>query len=443
MPSALGVPVKDATRKPRGGNYPACTSSTASRLSTRRRPGPGSPNSILWTRTRAAPTSTTRSRCQDCPRRTSSTNNRSFTCPYPGNTRRARRSDRRGSPSRSPKSTSASSRRQFFGSRWRASVASTVSDPLVADSGAHGVEEHLWVRRVHGEPCQTPRRDPDVRIPWSKAAGLEKGRVAAGEAIAAAASLRLVRRRWPHSSSSASQRRSVTAATAQGPDKASGAAPGGPRSRAARATGRAALDPNAHGVPRRRRRDRDRLLLPPDAPRRARRRAGERHEAAGRGPAAGGSFTRGGQPGCTREGRGCSTWKASLPAPEELLFAPLRRADVSWTSSYPRTGRRRQMLRGRVVRGRAAPQQSRRSKHRDDRHRKRRAARAAGRPDGVQPWPSILVFRRRAVWTLRGEAWCPTRGSTDVCSMTALRRPAARRHHDVARARGRRERALP
>ena len=37
------------------------------------------------------------------------------------------------------------------------------------------------------EPCQTPRRDPDVRIPWSKAAGLEKGRVAAGEAIRTAA----------------------------------------------------------------------------------------------------------------------------------------------------------------------------------------------------------------------------------------------------------------
>ena len=29
------------------------------------------------------------------------------------------------------------------------------------------------------------------------------------------------------------------------------------------------------------------------------------------------------QPGCTREARGCSTWKASLPAQEELLFAPL------------------------------------------------------------------------------------------------------------------------
>ena len=43
------------------------------------------------------------------------------------------------------------------------------------------------------EPCQTPRRDPDVRIPWSKAAGLEKGRVAAGEAIRTAASLPVVR----------------------------------------------------------------------------------------------------------------------------------------------------------------------------------------------------------------------------------------------------------
>ena len=29
------------------------------------------------------------------------------------------------------------------------------------------------------------------------------------------------------------------------------------------------------------------------------------------------------QPGCTREARGCSTWKASLPAQEELLYAPL------------------------------------------------------------------------------------------------------------------------
>ena len=37
------------------------------------------------------------------------------------------------------------------------------------------------------EPCLTPHRDPDVRIPWSKAAGLEKGRVAAGEAIRTAA----------------------------------------------------------------------------------------------------------------------------------------------------------------------------------------------------------------------------------------------------------------
>ena len=43
------------------------------------------------------------------------------------------------------------------------------------------------------EPCWTPRRDPDVRIPWSKAAGLEKGRVAAGEAIRTAASLPVVR----------------------------------------------------------------------------------------------------------------------------------------------------------------------------------------------------------------------------------------------------------
>ena len=39
----------------------------------------------------------------------------------------------------------------------------------------------------------TPRRDPDVRIPWSKAAGLEKGRVAADEAIRTAASLPVVR----------------------------------------------------------------------------------------------------------------------------------------------------------------------------------------------------------------------------------------------------------
>ena len=43
------------------------------------------------------------------------------------------------------------------------------------------------------EPCQTPRRDPDVRIPWSKAAGLEKGRVAAGEAIRTAAAPEVVR----------------------------------------------------------------------------------------------------------------------------------------------------------------------------------------------------------------------------------------------------------
>ena len=44
------------------------------------------------------------------------------------------------------------------------------------------------------EPCLTPHRDPDVRIPWSEAAGLEEGRVAAGEAIRAAAAPEEVRR---------------------------------------------------------------------------------------------------------------------------------------------------------------------------------------------------------------------------------------------------------
>ena len=43
------------------------------------------------------------------------------------------------------------------------------------------------------EPCLTPHRDPDVRIPWSKAAGLEKGRVAAGEAIRTTAAPEVVR----------------------------------------------------------------------------------------------------------------------------------------------------------------------------------------------------------------------------------------------------------
>ena len=43
------------------------------------------------------------------------------------------------------------------------------------------------------EPCQTPRRDPDVRIPWSKAAGVEKSRVAAGEEIRTAAAPDVVR----------------------------------------------------------------------------------------------------------------------------------------------------------------------------------------------------------------------------------------------------------
>ena len=86
MPSALGVPVKDATRKPRGGNY-RDGEFYASRLSIRRRPRSGSPRPLkLWTRTRAAPTSTTRYLCQDCPRRTSSGTIARLRVRIPGNT---------------------------------------------------------------------------------------------------------------------------------------------------------------------------------------------------------------------------------------------------------------------------------------------------------------------------------------------------------------------
>ena len=170
------------------------------------------------------------------------------------------------------------------------------------------------------EPCQTPRRDPDVRIPWSKAAGLEKGRVAAGEAIRTAASLPVVRQAVA-SLEQLLQKAQRDFRLAQGPDvrqKQYGSRRTS-RSRAAgwppwtRTERDASRDATALPPPR--------PPAPPRPPRRGRAAAtGERHEAAGRGhherpsralsPAA-------------REARGCSTWKASLPAQEELLFAPL------------------------------------------------------------------------------------------------------------------------
>ena len=199
MPSALGVPVKDATRKPR-----AATTRTAS--STRRGcpygagRGRGSPRpSKSWTRTRAAPTSTTRYLCQDCPRRTSSGTTARLRVRIPGNTGAAAPSRVTGTCSSGWKSTSASgapdnsSLSHFDGEqasrRWRGGRR--------GDSGRTRRRRNrhalISAQVFMCEPCQTPRRDPDVRIPWSKAAGLEKGRVAAGEAIRTAASLPVVR----------------------------------------------------------------------------------------------------------------------------------------------------------------------------------------------------------------------------------------------------------
>jgi hypothetical protein len=167
------------------------------------------------------------------------------------------------------------------------------------------------------EPCQTPRRDPDVRIPWSRAAGLEKGRVAAGEAIRTAASLPAVRQ------AVASLELLLSKAQRdfrllQGPDVLEVARL---QEDLEVARGRlAALDPNA--------------TRPATAPPRPRPPAPAAATAATAPPKPANAtkprvavIMRGlhePQSGCTaREARGCSTWKASLPAQEELLFAPL------------------------------------------------------------------------------------------------------------------------
>ena len=164
------------------------------------------------------------------------------------------------------------------------------------------------------EPCQTPRRDPDVRIPWSKAAGLEKGRVAAGEAIRTAASLPVVRQAVA-SLEQLLQKAQRDFRLAQGPDKAETIRL---QEDLEVARGRlAALDPNA--------------TRPATAPPRPPALTNAATAAAPPRPANATKprvavIMRGlhdPQPGCTREARGCSTWKASLPAQEELLYAPL------------------------------------------------------------------------------------------------------------------------
>ena len=144
MPVALGVPVNDAMRKPRGGNY-RNGEFYASRLSIRRRPR-------SWF-AQAFGIVDRDARCADVyngiprpslPAPFEQFNNRSFKCPWP---------------------------RKYGGS---------------------GAVEGYW-NVFFCEPCLTPHRDPDVRIPWSEAAGLEEGRVAAGEAIRTAAAPEVVR----------------------------------------------------------------------------------------------------------------------------------------------------------------------------------------------------------------------------------------------------------
>ena len=178
------------------------------------------------------------------------------------------------------------------------------------------------------EPCQTPRRDPDVRIPWSKAAGLEKGRVAADEAIRTAASLPVVRQAVA-SLEQLLKKAQRDFRLLQGPDVLEVARL---QEDLEVARGRlAALDPNA---------TRPATVSPqppaltnaataaapprPPAPAAATAAAAPRPANATKPRVA--VIMRGlhePQPGCTREARGCSTWKASLPAQEELLFAPL------------------------------------------------------------------------------------------------------------------------
>ena len=86
MPSALGVPVKDATRKPRGGNY-RNGEFHASRLSIRRRPRSWFAQAfdIVDQDARCADVYN-KILCQDCPRRTSSTTTARLRVRIPGNT---------------------------------------------------------------------------------------------------------------------------------------------------------------------------------------------------------------------------------------------------------------------------------------------------------------------------------------------------------------------
>ncbi len=165
------------------------------------------------------------------------------------------------------------------------------------------------------EPCQTPRRDPDVRIPWSKAAGLEKGRVAADEAIRTAASLPVVRQAVA-SLEQLLKKAQRDFRLLQGPDVLEVARL---QEDLEVARGRlAALDPNA---------TRPATVSPqPPAPAAATTAAAPPRPANATKPRVA-VIMRGlhePQSGCTaREARGCSTWKASLPAQEELLYAPL------------------------------------------------------------------------------------------------------------------------
>ena len=170
MPVALGVSVNDAMRKPRGGNY-RNGEFYASRLSIRRRPR-------SWF-AQAFEIVDRDARCSDVynriprpslPAPFEQFNNRSFTCPWP---------------------------RKYGGS---------------------GAIEGYW-NVFMCEPCLTPHRDPDVRIPWSRAAGLEEGRVAAGEAISAAAAPEEVRRAVA-SLMQLLHRAQRDFRSAQGPDKA-------------------------------------------------------------------------------------------------------------------------------------------------------------------------------------------------------------------------------
>ena len=229
-------------------------------------------------------------------------------------------------------------RRGTFSTTWRSRLLTARRSQhgrVLAEQGLSAPDSLLDLRTGYWnvffcEPCLTPRRDPDVRIPWSEAAGLEKGRVVAGEAIRTAASLRVVRQAVA-SLEQLLHKAQHDFRLAQGPDEAITARL---REDLEFARGKlAALDPNATRP----------ATAPPQPPAPANAATATAPPRPPT-PAAAATATapprpanatkprvavivRGlhePQPGCTtREARGCSTWRASLPAQAKLLFAPL------------------------------------------------------------------------------------------------------------------------